>query len=58
VEEVRLLMKANFRPAWAEVPKAEGIILWIRNNLPDIADDILDRARQHYQTLAAKPQPV
>jgi hypothetical protein len=48
LEGLRLLMKANFRPAWAIVPKPEAIILWLRRNLPDRADDVLARARRHY----------
>jgi hypothetical protein len=46
--EMRLLMKANFRPSWATVPHAESMILWIRGNLRDEADEILARAKQYY----------
>jgi hypothetical protein len=46
---LRLLIKANYRPSWAVLPKAEAIILWLRNNLPHEAEDILSLARQHYQ---------
>lgn len=46
---LRLLMKANFRPSWAAMPRAESSILWLRNNLEDEADEILTRARQYYQ---------
>ena len=42
------LMKRNFRPAWAALPNGEAMILWLRNNLPDRADEILDRARAYY----------
>jgi hypothetical protein len=45
---IRPLIKANYRPAWAAVPKAEGMILWIRNNLADDAEEILKLARQYY----------
>src|SRR5690606_12683 len=30
---LRLLMKADHRPSWAVLPQAEGMILWLRNNL-------------------------
>jgi hypothetical protein len=46
---LKLLIKANFRPAWAVVPQAEATVLWLRNNLPDYADEILARARGYYQ---------
>jgi hypothetical protein len=45
---LRALMKANFRPSWGRMPRGEAMILWLRNNLPDHADDILLRARRHY----------
>jgi hypothetical protein len=47
-EGIRRLIKGNYRPAWAAVPKAEGLILWLRNNLPDDADEILKLARRYY----------
>jgi hypothetical protein len=51
VERLRPLMKANYRPSWAAIPKAEAMVLWLRNNLPDYAHEILDRARQYYKGL-------
>jgi hypothetical protein len=51
---LRLLMKANFRPSWAVMPRGEASILWLRNNLPGDADEILARSRQYYQ----QAQPV
>ena len=39
--------------AWAALPSAESKILWLRNNAPDSADDVLTRARQLYQGLRA-----
>ena len=53
-EGLRLLMKANFRPSGAVMPRAEATILWLRNNLRDDADEILARSRQYYQ----EAQPV
>lgn len=49
VGEMRQLMKANYRPAWATIPRGEALILWVRNNLPEYADEILDRAREYYK---------
>jgi MEDS: MEthanogen/methylotroph, DcmR Sensory domain len=46
---LRGLMKANHRPSWGVVPKSEGIILWLRNNLPGTAEEILRLARHYYQ---------
>jgi hypothetical protein len=42
-------MHANRRPAWGKVPPAEALVLWLRNNLPVSADQILARAREYYQ---------
>lgn len=33
----------------ADIPQGEAKILWLRDNLPDLADDILATARQHYR---------
>jgi len=48
-ERLRPLIKANYRPSWAAIPQAEALVLWLRNNLPDYAHEILDRARQYYR---------
>jgi hypothetical protein len=48
-DEVRPRMDLHRPAAWAKIPKAEGNILWVRNNLPTLADEILARARQFYQ---------
>jgi hypothetical protein len=53
VPSLRAIMRANHRPSWGVVPKSEAIILWLRNNLPGSADDILQLARQYYAPLAA-----
>jgi hypothetical protein len=49
---MRPLMKANHRPAWGEVPPGEAVILWLRNNLPDYADEIVGRARRYCRAYA------
>jgi hypothetical protein len=46
---LRPLMKANYRPSWAVLPRGEAIVLWLRNNLPGTADDILRRAQSYYR---------
>ncbi len=53
VEGLRSLMKANYRPSWGEVPRTEALILWLRNNLPGSAGEILSLARQYYQARVA-----
>lgn len=56
VHEVRPLMKHNFQPSWAVLPKGEGMILWLRKNLPKEAEAILSSARQYYfASVAALP---
>jgi hypothetical protein len=48
-DRLRPLIKANYRPSWATIPRGEALILWLRSNLPDDADEILSRARQYYR---------
>jgi hypothetical protein len=48
-DRLRPLIKANYRPSWAAIPKGEALILWLRRNLPDHADEILSRSRQYYR---------
>jgi hypothetical protein len=43
------LFDSNHRPAWGKLPRAEAMVLWIRNNLPGSAEQILARAKEHYQ---------
>ncbi len=50
-DALRVLIKANYRPAWAVMPAAEAIVLWLRKNLPGQADHIIERSRHHYQLL-------
>lgn len=50
-DALRILIKANHRPAWAVMPAAESILLWLRKNLPEQADEIIGRARHHYNLL-------
>jgi hypothetical protein len=55
VEGLRSLIKANYRPAWGAVPKPESVILWLRNNLPDLAEQVIGRAREHYNAISQEP---
>jgi len=50
--DLRVLIKAHSRPAWAVLPSAEAILLWLRKNLPEQAEDIIARARLHYSPIA------
>ena len=54
-DQIRPLIKANYRPAWATLPQAEATILWLRNNLPDYADDIVQWTREYFQGPVADP---
>jgi hypothetical protein len=54
-EALRILIKANYHPGRAMMPTAESMLLWLRKNLPEQTDQIVKRARQHYQLLL---QPV
>jgi hypothetical protein len=53
-DELRVLIKANHRPAWAVMPTAEATVLWLRKNLPAQAERIISRAR-HYYRLPLEP---
>ena len=52
VSNIRPLMKSNHRPSWASIPGAEATILWLRNNLPDYADEIMMLAKEYYEAPA------
>jgi hypothetical protein len=52
VERLRELIQTNHRPSWGQVPRAEALVLWLRNNLPGSADQILQLARHYYLPLA------
>jgi MEDS: MEthanogen/methylotroph, DcmR Sensory domain len=54
VDGIRRLIQTNHRPAWAKIPKGEALVLWLRNNLPGSADQILARAREYYQPVPAR----
>jgi hypothetical protein len=49
-EELRGLIRAHHRPAWAVMPTAEATVLWLRKNLPEEAEQIVSRARDHYHS--------
>jgi hypothetical protein len=46
---LRKIVDTYFRPSWGVVPKPEGMVFWLRYNLPQYADRILDRARAYYR---------
>jgi hypothetical protein len=52
-ESIRPLFRSNHRPAWGSIPAAEGLVLWLRNNLPGSADQIISRARDYYSKAGA-----
>ena len=47
-DEARTLSVGNRERVWANIPKPEAAILWLRNNAPDRADEILALARKYY----------
>jgi len=50
VEGIRKLMRSNHRPSWGVIPRPEAIILWLRNNLPGSAQEIVALARHYYRS--------
>lgn len=44
------LVRASERPR-PSLPAAEATVLWLRNNLPAYAHEVLERARVHYESL-------
>ena len=52
---LRALIKANYRPSWAAIPEAEAAILWLRQNLPSCAEEIIARAHQYFQAAPRTP---
>lgn len=53
LENIRGLIQANHRPSWGKIPRAEALVLWLRNNLPGSVDQIMARAQEYYQPPAA-----
>jgi hypothetical protein len=53
-DRLRPLIKANHRSSWAVMPKGESIILWLRNNLPGQAEQIVSLAHSYYQRLISQ----
>jgi hypothetical protein len=51
-EALRIVIKTNHKPSRAVMPMAESMVLWLRKNLPDRADEIVTRARRHYESLS------
>lgn len=48
---LRARIDADPQPSWASMPQAETAILWLRNNLPQQAREILLRAREYYHAV-------
>ena len=51
--QLRARMNTESQPSWAAGLKAEALILWLRSNLTDQADEILGKAQQYYYAAAA-----
>jgi hypothetical protein len=52
-DEVRLSMNAGLPASNLAMPEAESAILWLRSNVPDNAEKILECARSHYMASLA-----
>ena len=48
----RVMTDAQVRPAWAALPRAEAMILWLRENVPDLTGAILTRTRAYARRAA------
>jgi MEDS: MEthanogen/methylotroph, DcmR Sensory domain len=57
-ENLKLLIRANYRPSWAAMSTAETTALWLRKNLPAQADAVLGRAKQLFRELAGEIDPL
>jgi hypothetical protein len=53
--DIRGLIQSNHRPSWGAIPRAEAVVLWLRNNLPGSGPQILSRAREHYHAAVGLP---
>ena len=53
---LRALMKADLCPAWPVMPSGLSTVLWLRNNMPYRADEILKSARRHHDHLQLNKQ--
>jgi hypothetical protein len=53
VHDIRSLIQGNHRPSRAAIPQPEAMVLWLRNNLPGSAEQILSRAREHYNAVVS-----
>lgn len=56
-DAIRLRIGASHQPSWAVIPNAEAMVLWLRKNLPDRADDIVSRSRHYYNQLLQQGSP-
>ena len=52
VAGLRALMTPTTHPGWAALPRAEAMILWLRDSVPEHAEAILARARTYTERIA------
>jgi hypothetical protein len=57
-EALRATIKPSRRSSWAVMPNAESTLLWLRKNLPDDADRIVERTQHHYLALSQPAESV
>jgi hypothetical protein len=51
-QDVRRSIDGAIHPAWGALPGVEATILWLRNQQPQYAGEILSRARNYYRACA------
>ena len=54
-DNLQPFIRGGRRHAWAVMPDAEAIMLWLRKNLPREAEEVFDRARLNYRHLVQAP---
>jgi len=50
-ENLTHLLTDYWRPSWAVMSRGEAMVVSLRRKLPDVADEIMQRARRHYSAL-------
>jgi hypothetical protein len=46
---IRGIIETTRRPGWATIAQPEATLLWLRESMPGVAEEIIDRARARFQ---------
>jgi hypothetical protein len=57
-QSVRQKINARAQPSWAQLPSAESVLLFLKDNLPVDAHKLLDRARCYYHASQLLPPGI